>query len=226
LSKLPTRGKPCPDCGQPVPDKARVCPTCKVFLDWRRVVGIGHTNLVLLVALFSVLTTLITVGIPFFKTPGADLRFIFESGDLEEVRFLARNDGRSSGVVHVFDIQIFVKDGGFLNVNVDHDGTQVAPGSEVRLTAKYSADVQARLIHFFTNSRTVKGIFSATENSPNDIIARIYKMSGERDIVCTVHFSYRSFYSPRVTWVQETECSDLFVVNEALRKTAAAFVKF
>src|SRR5438309_183376 len=98
MSKLRKAGRLCIDCRQVLPSKAKVCPSCKAFQDWRRYIAIGQTNLALLVALISVVTTFVTIGIPFSKSPEAELHTIFfGSGDLS-ASFMVKNAGRASGV--------------------------------------------------------------------------------------------------------------------------------
>jgi hypothetical protein len=100
--------KRCSECLEIVPYRVKICPNCKSYQDWRRYAAIGQTNLALLVALFSVLATLATVGAPFFYSRGAAISVLLQSSDKTSLTFLARNDGQSGGVVTVIGFQVFL----------------------------------------------------------------------------------------------------------------------
>ena len=145
MSKLKHVGRLCPDCRNPVPNKAKVCPTCRGYLDWRRYIGIGQTNLALLVAAFSVLTTLISVGVPWFHRRGPEIKFAVESLTDDKLTLLARNDGAGSGIFKVEGVDIIVKNisgKSFGDTNymvfVFNDGLLIEPGKESRVVAQVS----------------------------------------------------------------------------------------
>jgi hypothetical protein len=101
VSRLNFELRPCPDCRQPVPLDAKICPSCKAYRNWRRYITVGQTNLALLVALFSVITTLATIGVPMLRTKGSDISVLLDSASPDQAVFIARNDGRSGGVLHM-----------------------------------------------------------------------------------------------------------------------------
>jgi hypothetical protein len=89
-----------------VPYKARICPKCRAYQDWRRYLAIGRANLTLLVALISVLTTLISVGLPLLRSRDADVKLLYEHSSGGKDTFLLRNDGRSGALVRIYGFEI------------------------------------------------------------------------------------------------------------------------
>lgn len=63
--------KRCPECFETLPFKARICPSCRSFQDWRRYVSIGQINIALLVALLSIATALTALIPQALKDSGA-----------------------------------------------------------------------------------------------------------------------------------------------------------
>src|SRR5436853_1393453 len=135
MSRLKPPGRPCVECRQSVPAGARICPSCKSYQDWRRFVAIGQTNLALVLAILSVLTTLTALGVPLFQARGLDVGIVYESMSDELVTLLARNDGRSSAVITINAFRVVVDNitgQGFGDsvyiVWLSHDGQLVEPG--------------------------------------------------------------------------------------------------
>lgn len=148
-SKLKALGKPCPDCRQPVPDKAKICPNCKSYQDWRRYAGIGQTNLALIVAVFSIATTLFAIGWPLVTYKGAVMHLIIEAMDKDGGTFLLRNDGRSGGVVTIRNVLSTAPatPGGtnppYYMLSFAHGGTYVEAGKEARVHVDYQEGLKS-----------------------------------------------------------------------------------
>lgn len=103
-----SRGNPrrCPDCLEQVPYKVRICPNCKAYQDWRRYFGFGQTTLALLVALISVATPFVQTVPNLFRSRGSDISILMESATDRELSLIARNDGRSSGVMRAIELSV------------------------------------------------------------------------------------------------------------------------
>lgn len=99
----------CAECRSPVANGVKICPVCKSYQDWRRHVAFSSTNLALLVALIAVLTPLMNLVIHFSKPSGSAISVLMTSATPTSFHFLARNDGRSQGVVQ---FQKFIADPG------------------------------------------------------------------------------------------------------------------
>lgn len=137
----------CSECRQHIPVGARICPTCGSYQDWRRFLSIGQTPLALLVALFSVATTLATIIPPLLTSSGSDLKLLFESNtNASDVSFVVRNFGRSGGVVRLRELKVSFgpdldqsNDKGTLEpfyAKMNHEGTFVEAGREMQISAK------------------------------------------------------------------------------------------
>lgn len=77
--KTPQYEKPCRTCGALIPLSATVCNACKGFQDWRRRVPGDQVVLALLVALLSVLSTLLPQLMKFINLPSRTTGFFVES---------------------------------------------------------------------------------------------------------------------------------------------------
>jgi hypothetical protein len=90
----------CPDCLEIVPRRVRICPNCKAYQDWRRYVGIGQTNLALLVALISVMTAAIPVFKEYLSPQNSALTFVFQRSAQDRIGFFVSNSGIRPGSVN------------------------------------------------------------------------------------------------------------------------------
>ena len=129
-------GRRCPDCLEPVPFKVRICPNCKAYQDWRRYVGMGQTELALLVALASVSTTLLNITLPLLKPASSNIQVVFESMSGNTANFIARNEGRSGGVLQIDQLAVAVVAGEMIDaeqpivLNMATNTNIVATGQE------------------------------------------------------------------------------------------------
>jgi len=193
VTKLKPTGHLCNDCRQPVPSKAKICPNCNAYQDWRRYVAVGQTNLALLVAAFSVLTTLFTVGLPFYLSRGSDIRLLLEKAADSNVTFLVRNDGRSGGVVTFLTFIAEDKGSGSQDqkyiFQFKHGGTYVEAGKELRVLTDASS-----LDSGFCTWMAPK--YSPPIVSPG--IIRLEQKAEEhfQNLQCKFHASQASFYAP------------------------------
>jgi hypothetical protein len=144
LRPLKPTGRKCPDCQQVVPNGARVCLSCKAYQDWRRYVPIGQTNLALIVAALSILTTLFSVVLPLTHPSDADLKIIFVSEYSSNASFFVRNNGRSGGSVAVTHfVFIFETPNGRLGMQLPlrSEPVLIRAEAEDRLSAITSPDL-------------------------------------------------------------------------------------
>jgi len=77
--KTPQDEKPCRSCGTPISAGATVCNACKGFQDWRRRIPGDQVVLALLVALLSVLSTLLPQVVKFLNLPSRTTGFFIDS---------------------------------------------------------------------------------------------------------------------------------------------------
>jgi RNA polymerase subunit RPABC4/transcription elongation factor Spt4 len=145
LRPLMPTGRKCPDCQQVVPDGAKVCLSCKAYQDWRRFVPIGQTNLALIVAALSILTTLFSVVLPLTQPSDADLKIMFVSEGGSHASFFVRNNGRSGGsvvvthFVFIFDTPDGRRHG--MQLPLRSEPVLIRAGAEDRLSATTSPDL-------------------------------------------------------------------------------------
>jgi hypothetical protein len=83
----------CLVCREDIQEGAKKCIHCDSYQDWRRYFSVGTVVLSLLIALFSVLTTLIPVVLDAFHTPRAKLEFKVLECKVDGVRVRVRNTG-------------------------------------------------------------------------------------------------------------------------------------
>jgi hypothetical protein len=99
---------------------------------------VSQGNLALLVALVSVTTTLLNVGLPLLKPAGSNIQLLFESMTQDDVTFLVRNEGRSGGVVRIDDLEIAAQADGDdypeqVNILFSSNSNFIEPGKEERI---------------------------------------------------------------------------------------------
>jgi hypothetical protein len=194
----------CPDCRQPVQPGIRICPNCKAFQDWRRYVAIGQTNLALLVALFSVLTTLVTVTFPLLQPRGADIKFLLESMSADTLTILARNDGRSGGVVQLDSVNI-AETGNqpelrALWFSPIHTGSYVGVAKEERITVPIQRNdnppVGQIVCDFLAKTKALRE-YRAKKITQTDVLGRL---------TCTLKAKHTGFYSAVGEFETKIDC--------------------
>jgi hypothetical protein len=229
VTRLNYRPSPCPECKQPVPTDANICPNCKSYQNWRRYVAVGQTNLALLVALFSVLTTLFSVGLPLIRSRGADIRFLLESVSGNQPTFIVRNDGRSGGVVHIDLFSIEVGDQ-HLGFPLPHEGLFIEAGKEQRVVVDVTKNMLVDVCTLLSDSKFFDSYgkiekldyhFGEFEGSLRTD-ERFYKMQGA--LVCKFSGVQTSFYEPSSRKQITLPCSSIGWVTACLRRANNSFI--
>ncbi|VTU25005.1 hypothetical protein SRS16CHR_03572 [Variovorax sp. SRS16] len=91
----------CPNCREPVDPRAKICKTCRSDLSWKRHLTISHTTLALLIALISVLGSLVPVIGDAMKP--ANSRFEITVVAAEQtpatLTLFVKNTGKKDGVI-------------------------------------------------------------------------------------------------------------------------------
>jgi hypothetical protein len=218
-----------------VPPDAKICPSCKTYLNWRRYISLGQTNLALLVSLFAVLTTLVTVGLPMLHKMASDISVLLDSASDDQAVFIARNNGRSGGLVHMgrFGIKI-IKSGEELFFELNKkERFFIEAGKEQTITVKYANkgnDVYLcdRLFtqKFFDDYGKLSSL-NATYTNPSGagINDRFSRMN--QGLICTIVGGQKSFYnSPTLDEDNITitrSCSDIEWVRSCLVRAESSF---
>jgi hypothetical protein len=91
----------CPECRSAVGRRVKICPVCKSYQDWRRHVSINSASLALLVALITVSTPLVNLAVYYSKPAGSEIGLLMTNATDNSFEFLAKNDGRSQGMVRI-----------------------------------------------------------------------------------------------------------------------------
>jgi hypothetical protein len=146
----------CIDCREDIAAGARVCHICKARQDWRRYLAFGQINLALLIALISVSTSFVNVALPFLKPQGSAIQLLFEAVQGNTYNFLARNIGRSGGVLRLEQLTISANGNEYpqtLSLPLkDEAGTYIEPGREVRIAASLATDTDNNISAFIDES--------------------------------------------------------------------------
>jgi hypothetical protein len=221
----------CPDCLEPVPRRVRICPKCKSYLDWRRFVSFGQTNLALLIALISVSTSLIAVGVPFFRAQGSDLKFLFESATHESVSMIVRNDGRSSGIIRFVSFSVSIPDmrSSTMAIGIPHEGSIIEPGKETRVTfAPLTPNNQNHVCDHLVDKKFFdrfgklpKGAISPPKDE-SIIDSRYFSMLAA--LKCTFHGVETNFYDTKRIHA-DSKCDGNQWITHCLISANSAFVK-
>jgi RNA polymerase subunit RPABC4/transcription elongation factor Spt4 len=163
-----TAFKRCPECFEIVPYRVRICPSCSSYQDWRRYLSIGQTNLALIVALISVLTSLVTVANPLLKPRNADIALIHETSTSTVSAFLARNDGRSGGILRLewFELGFVDKNKIGLLQNFAHAGVFVEASKEQRFEIT-SFELSESMVKFHLSQRRFFEQFGTIDPTAN-----------------------------------------------------------
>jgi len=145
MSRLKPITRLCADCRQRIPIDASVCPICKAAQrKWGEFISFSSTNLALLIALISVTTSLLSILLPIWKPAGSSIQLIFESMTETEASFLARNEGRSGGVIRLDSMYITNhaadNEADTFSVSLAHNGTYIESGREQRISVQVVAD--------------------------------------------------------------------------------------
>jgi hypothetical protein len=235
VTRLNYQLRSCPDCRQPVPPHAKKCPSCGAYQSWWRYVSVGQTNLALLVALFSVLTTLATVGLPMLHKKSSDISVLLDSASADEAVFIARNDGRSGGVLHMGRFVIKINKSGvdvFFPLN-DSQRSFIEAGKEQRIAIKYENKGNDRTLcdylfdqRFFEDFGRITALNVNSSNPVGEHMNDRYsRMSAS--LACTIVGGQKSFYSSpdededNITIA--TPCSDILWVRSCLARANSSF---
>jgi hypothetical protein len=188
----------CPQCLETVPYKVKICPNCKSYQDWRRFAALGQTNLALIVALISVLTTLLNVGIPLLQPWASRITIVYHPDTIgsesdypgtgpPKVTFYARNDGRTGGLVRVTAFTAKAKADTSTQL-LRMEPVYVAAGKEEKLDALLP---EANLVEV---CKTLNGgqVFDELKSRRDLNIRGVYRMIRET-IQCSFSYAETSF---------------------------------
>jgi hypothetical protein len=216
-------GRKCRECLQTVPSGARLCPNCKAYQDWRRFMAIGQTNLALLVALFSVLTTLAAVIPPLLRSRDADIKLLFAGNSSDQsATFLARNNGRSGGIVRISSLIVSNDLGGMMFDGPQHDAQYIQADREVQLSVKPPSDFEDHLLGFVLDHEFIKRfgpIDRSQLQSPYGIMS-IEFIDYAKSFRCQFIGNQTSFYTSSRRVETTVPCWDLEWARLPLQKVA------
>ena len=217
LRPLKPTGRKCPDCQQVVPNGAKVCLNCKAYQDWRRYVPIGQTNLALIVAALSILTTLFSVVLPLTHSSDADLKIMFVSEYDGKATFFVRNNGRSGGSVAVTHFVFFFEtpDG--------RQGTQLAlrsepvlirAGAEDRLSATTSPDLVEIIRNTLNTHGALRQVKARSKVLTVDVIQQINDALA--DIECGFDAYVTTFSRSNFQIRIDAPCNSVSLMRDAI----------
>jgi hypothetical protein len=208
MSKLRPFGRLCSACRAVVPGGSHICPTCHASQGWRSFVSVSNTTLALLVALITVATPALNAGLPLLKSPGSDIDLVLESASPAEMTFVAKNSGRSGGVLRINNVSIDVArhdpDNYFIPIQVPFETNNlfIEPSRELRLTARLQS---------FSSEDVCKKVAPALERALSlapRLRSRVYEELGDEGqlesdldydwtlrLACTVNSRETSFKS-------------------------------
>ena len=173
---------------------------------------IGQANFALLIALISVVTTLLTVGWPLYRARGADIGIVVASTEPDKITFIVRNDGRSGGLLRLTDVGVTLlrhkrQSGGDIgdpgvHSYLTHDSQFVEPGVEQRITvALRNKTLPADICTLFRNL----SLFSRFKALDFDSALRgVYS-----DIECTVDITEATFYNSETSRQKRISCESV-----------------
>jgi len=209
----------CRECRSPVPLGARICPTCHSYLDWRRFVNMGQANLALLVALISVVTTLLTIGLPLYHSRGADIGLVVASTEPDKIIFIVHNDGRSGGMLRITDVGVTLlhhqvqRGGDFGDPGVHsylvHDSQFIEPGKEQRLSATLKNKTLPKDICALFKNLSVFDRYATHEfdTKINEAFS---------DIECNISTTEANFYTPETSRERRISCQSIGWVQSCI----------
>jgi hypothetical protein len=128
-----------------------------------------------------------------------------------QVTFLARNDGRSGGVIRVRSFSFNVPDVGSSTTGIEHEGIYVAPGKEERFIVPVLKSTYSRIYEFLQKSPQVTRWLQQLHpgrNDPNGSAVLNKFLAGE-GISCEFAFSQTSFHSSQHTAALSIPCGSL-----------------
>ena len=184
----------------------------------------------MLVALFSVTTTLFTVGLPLLRSRDADVIFIYEHSSKDKDTLLIRNDGLSGALVrvHSFEITKHGKQKAFLQLP-QSDAVYVASDKEEKTTIQGpplgQLDIVARMFISDSDFVRVFGQIAFDKLGPrigagvtNDDFKKYYS-----EFRCLFRASQKSLYREVQIQSKELPCWDVtWIQTELLRIGTAA----
>jgi hypothetical protein len=211
--------KRCSECLEAVPYKVKICPNCKSFQDWRRFVAVGQTNLALMVALTSVLTTLINVGIPVLEPSTSRMNIVydfdtFSSLDLErepKVTFYVRNDGKTGGILRIHTLFFGWKDFG-----LEHEPLYVGAGKEEKLVAALH-ETRGKVIcdHMGSEGALPFLLEKLTKRLELNYFERLDFILDK--VRCGIGYSETNYSETRRQDYQAYKCAGLNIVNQCIK---------
>jgi hypothetical protein len=213
--------KRCPECFEIVPYRAKICPTCRSYQDWRRYIAINQPSLALLVALLSVATTFGAVVVPLLKDSGSSIDMLLTSSAEHKATFLARNEGRESGVVVMTRFKLFVKrPEGFASLEFQAARSPQLVTVEKQTPFEIEFDAREDAVwNLLNRADFFKSFGSFDPNEGRAVVTfdpRIQKMTAK--LTCSFVFSETSFRKPNVFKELIVDCYDLSWMRQALHK--------
>jgi hypothetical protein len=174
-------------------------------------VGISQLNLALLVALFSVLTTLITIGVPFFQPRKSNINLVLDGSEQERVTFIARNDGRTGGVIHIEQFMLIVRH----NFDLQTGGSLVGGGHYIQADheEKIELNMPPSLIE---HTRSFVENYVREYNNNGD---KFHLKEPDELFVCGFVISQNNFYtSTIIPTMFPFPCEDLYWIREGVNE--------
>ena len=217
MSRLKPTGRKCRDCQQVVPNGAKVCLSCKAYQDWRRYLPIGQTNLALIVAALSILTTLLSVVLPLMHPSDADLKIMFVSEYASNASFFVRNNGRSGGSIAVTHF-VFI-----FEIPNGRQGTQlplrcepvlIRAGTEDRVSATTSPD----LVEIIRDKLNTHGALRPVKVRSKELTVDVMKQidAALADIECGFDAYVTSFSRSNFQIRIDAACNSVSLMRDAI----------
>lgn len=124
----------CRTCQHELPPRAKRCLKCDSFQDWRRFFSMGSVVLSLLIALFSVLGTILPVVVSIFTPARSDVLFSLHSVTTNRVVVVSTNQGSRPAIIQNAVFRVFDSHGSeqsVLNLKLPEETEElvVLPGS-------------------------------------------------------------------------------------------------
>lgn len=217
----------CRECQSPVPALANVCPTCRSFLDWRRHTTVGQVTLALVVALLSIATTLVSVGIPLLQPLTTNIQAFVVSSRYDAIAILFRNDGSRGGAASVDHIAFYptkLNERGRQFRFFFNDGAVYVPsGGEIVQTLEVDLDQFDSLFHAYLDDNELLKRGPAltsfgVDGAPNEWADRLTRIwdEMENDFRCEISLIVRGATSARDNVLVKADCNELAPIRNGL----------
>jgi len=179
----------------------------------------GQANLALLVALISVVTTLLTIGLPLYHSRGADIGLVVASTEPDKIIFIVHNDGRSGGMLRITDVGVTLlhhqvqRGGDFGDPGVHsylvHDSQFIEPGKEQRLSATLKNKTLPKDICALFKNLSVFDRYATHEfdTKINEAFS---------DIECNISTTEANFYTPETSRERRISCQSIGWVQSCI----------